>query len=190
MEESFTIHLGSQMKQMHNIRIMSADILDFCRMKPQTDGYSVKLEMFELTVQEILFSFICRNFMNPSPHRLQTALGLYSNDLCGLVMLNDTNDLSGFSGLAKGKFGTIQILSCRSKINQWLYRILRSLRKFYRIPFSQCFRTVGGFKVASKRCCELEKFLSASWQFDYVRATGNFASCMKYCFFSPADTNY
>lgn len=36
MEESFTIHLGSQMKQMHNIRIMSADILDFCRLQLQT----------------------------------------------------------------------------------------------------------------------------------------------------------
>ncbi|XP_065214139.1 protein C12orf4 homolog [Planococcus citri] len=84
MEESFTIHLGSQMKQMHNIRIMSADILDFCRMKLPTDGNSVNL----------------------SPHRLQTALGLYSNDLCGLVMLNDTNDLSGLTGLAK-EFGEV-----------------------------------------------------------------------------------
>lgn len=42
--------------------------------------------------------------MNPSPQRLQTALGLYSNDLCGLVLLNDNNDLSGFSGLAKSIF--------------------------------------------------------------------------------------
>lgn len=37
MEESFTIHLGSQMKQMHNIRIISADVLDFCRPNIQND---------------------------------------------------------------------------------------------------------------------------------------------------------
>lgn len=30
LEESFTIHLGSQLKQMHNIRILSANILDLC----------------------------------------------------------------------------------------------------------------------------------------------------------------
>jgi len=40
LEESFTIHLGSQMKQMHNIRILSADVLDFCRVRPQaSSGY-------------------------------------------------------------------------------------------------------------------------------------------------------
>ena len=33
LEESFTIHLGSQMKQMHNIRILTGDVLDFCRTK-------------------------------------------------------------------------------------------------------------------------------------------------------------
>lgn len=31
LEESFTIHLGSQMKQMHNIRIMTGDVFDFCK---------------------------------------------------------------------------------------------------------------------------------------------------------------
>lgn len=30
MEESFTIHLGSQLKHMHNIRILSADINELC----------------------------------------------------------------------------------------------------------------------------------------------------------------
>lgn len=33
LEESFTIHLGSQMKQMHNIRILTGDVLDFCRTR-------------------------------------------------------------------------------------------------------------------------------------------------------------
>lgn len=39
LEESFTIHLGSQMKQMHNIRILTGDVLDFCRTKNSESGY-------------------------------------------------------------------------------------------------------------------------------------------------------
>ncbi|XP_076641898.1 FERRY endosomal RAB5 effector complex subunit 3 [Halictus rubicundus] len=76
LEESFTIHLGSQMKQMHNIRILTGDVLDFCRIKKSESG------------------------MDPTPQRLQTALGLYSNDLCGLVLLSD-NHLGSYSGIAK-----------------------------------------------------------------------------------------
>lgn len=73
LQESFTIHLGSQMKQMHNIRILSADVLDFCQLRCSTSGTA-----------------------DPQPQRLQTALGLYSNDLCGLVLLSDSN-LGSFS---------------------------------------------------------------------------------------------
>lgn len=39
LEESFTIHLGSQMKQMHNIRILTGDVLDFCRTKNNASRY-------------------------------------------------------------------------------------------------------------------------------------------------------
>ncbi|OXU24826.1 hypothetical protein TSAR_007592 [Trichomalopsis sarcophagae] len=77
LEESFTIHLGSQMKQMHNIRILTGDVLDFCRTK-NCDSESA----------------------DPTPQRLQTALGLYSNDLCGLVLLSD-NHLGSYSGVTK-----------------------------------------------------------------------------------------
>ncbi|KAK0078515.1 hypothetical protein PV325_002398 [Microctonus aethiopoides] len=77
LEESFTIHLGSQMKQMHNIRILTGDVLDFCRTK--NNGSSN---------------------MDPTPQRLQTALGLYSNDLCGIVCLSD-NHLGSYSGITK-----------------------------------------------------------------------------------------
>ncbi|XP_054271407.1 protein C12orf4 homolog [Macrosteles quadrilineatus] len=65
MQESFTIHLGSQMKQMHNIRLLCTDVLDFCQLRRNTAG--------------------------TQPQRLQTALALYSNDLCGLVLLSDTH---------------------------------------------------------------------------------------------------
>lgn len=37
MEESFTIHLGSQLKHMHNIRILSADVGDLCSPLHQTE---------------------------------------------------------------------------------------------------------------------------------------------------------
>ena len=30
MEESFTIHLGTQMKQMHNLRLVAADAVQLC----------------------------------------------------------------------------------------------------------------------------------------------------------------
>lgn len=43
--------------------------------------------------------------MDPTPQRLQTALGLYSNDLCGLVLLSD-NHLGSYSGVTKGAFRT------------------------------------------------------------------------------------
>ena len=33
MEESFTINLGAQLKTTHNLRLISLDILDLCRMK-------------------------------------------------------------------------------------------------------------------------------------------------------------
>ncbi|KAL1110230.1 hypothetical protein AAG570_008307, partial [Ranatra chinensis] len=77
LQESFTIHLGSQLKQMYNIRILSSDPLDFCRLRTSPSG--------ELA---------------PQPQRLQTALGLYSNDLCGIVLLTD-NCLGSFSGVTK-----------------------------------------------------------------------------------------
>ncbi|XP_066152866.1 FERRY endosomal RAB5 effector complex subunit 3 [Euwallacea fornicatus] len=65
LEESFTIHLGSQLKQMHNIRILSANVMDLCALEDN-------IEMSE-----------------PTPQLLQTALGLYSNDLTGLVLMTD-----------------------------------------------------------------------------------------------------
>jgi len=31
LEESFTIHLGAQLKTTHNLRLMATDVLDLCR---------------------------------------------------------------------------------------------------------------------------------------------------------------
>lgn len=63
LQESFTITLGAQMKQMHNLRLVAANIMDLCK-------YSGGEESL--------------------PQRLQTSMSLYSNNLCGLVLLTDT----------------------------------------------------------------------------------------------------
>ncbi|XP_006862737.1 PREDICTED: uncharacterized protein C12orf4 homolog [Chrysochloris asiatica] len=80
LEESFTIHLGAQLKTMHNLRLLRADMLDFCKHKrSQRSGGKL--------------------------HRLQTALSLYSTSLCGLVLLVD-NRINSYSGI-KRDFATV-----------------------------------------------------------------------------------
>ncbi|XP_048758931.1 protein C12orf4 homolog [Ostrea edulis] len=78
MEESFTIHLGAQMKTTHNLRLLCTDVLDLCRHKTHTVG----------------------GMVIPQPQRLQTAMSLYSNDLCALIMMVD-NRLDSYSGLKR-----------------------------------------------------------------------------------------
>ncbi|KAK6319974.1 protein C12orf4 homolog [Coregonus clupeaformis] len=80
LEESFTIHLGAQLKTMHNLRLMRADVLDFCKHRRHGSS-GTKLR------------------------RLQTALSLYSSALCGLVLLVD-NRVNSYSGI-KRDFATV-----------------------------------------------------------------------------------
>ncbi|XP_035283142.1 protein C12orf4 homolog [Anguilla anguilla] len=75
LEESFTIHLGAQLKTMHNLRLVRADVLDFCKHRRHGSG-GVKLR------------------------RLQTALSLYSSSLCGLVLLVD-NRVNSYRGIKR-----------------------------------------------------------------------------------------
>ncbi|KAG7266610.1 hypothetical protein CRUP_031557 [Coryphaenoides rupestris] len=82
LEESFTIHLGAQLKTMHNLRLVRADVLDFCKHR-RHGSRGAKLR------------------------RLQTALSLYSSSLCGLVLLVD-NRVSSFSGI-KRDFATVAV---------------------------------------------------------------------------------
>ncbi|GFS13853.1 protein C12orf4 homolog [Elysia marginata] len=83
LEESFTIHLGAQMKTTHNLRLLCADILELCKHKPHTVG----------------------GVVIPQPQRLQTAMSLYSNSLCGMVMLVD-NRLNSYTGI-KQRFANL-----------------------------------------------------------------------------------
>ncbi|KAM6946486.1 ferry endosomal RAB5 effector complex subunit 3 [Aplochiton taeniatus] len=80
LEESFTIHLGAQLKTMHNLRLLRADVLDFCKHRRHGSG-GAKLR------------------------RLQTAMSLYSSSLCGLVLLVD-NRVNSYSGI-KRDFATV-----------------------------------------------------------------------------------
>ncbi|XP_044753431.1 protein C12orf4 [Coccinella septempunctata] len=64
LEESFTIHLGSQLKQMYNVRILTGSVEDLCIIPVGESS-------------------------EPTPQLLQTALDLYSNDLSGLVLMTD-----------------------------------------------------------------------------------------------------
>ncbi|XP_062246342.1 protein C12orf4 homolog isoform X2 [Platichthys flesus] len=80
LEESFTIHLGAQLKTMHNLRLVRADVLDFCKHRHHGSS-GAKLR------------------------RLQAALSLYSSSLCGLVLLVD-NRVNSYSGI-KRDFATV-----------------------------------------------------------------------------------
>lgn len=60
-EESFTIHLGSQLKSTHNIRIMASDITDLCNPLVNENN--------ELVINGNI------------------QLGIYSSSLCGVVCL-------------------------------------------------------------------------------------------------------
>ncbi|KAJ3597077.1 hypothetical protein NHX12_003477 [Muraenolepis orangiensis] len=82
LEESFTIHLGAQLKTMHNLRLVRADPLDFCKHRRHGSA-GAKLR------------------------RLQTALSLYSASLGGLVLLVD-NRVNSFSGI-KRDFATVAV---------------------------------------------------------------------------------
>ena len=62
---------------MHNLRLLRADVLDFCKHGRHGRG-GAKLR------------------------RLQTALSLYSSSLCGLVLLVD-NRVNSYSGIKRGQ---------------------------------------------------------------------------------------
>uniref|UniRef100_A0A1B0DQW1 Uncharacterized protein n=1 Tax=Phlebotomus papatasi TaxID=29031 RepID=A0A1B0DQW1_PHLPP len=73
MEESFTIHLGSQLKHMHNIRILSADVTDFCSPLHRDENLN----------------------------GLNMALGLYSSSLSGIVVLTPSGSVQALPSIIK-----------------------------------------------------------------------------------------
>ncbi|KAI9563195.1 hypothetical protein GHT06_010653 [Daphnia sinensis] len=54
LEESFTIQLGAQMKQTHNLRLISADVLDLCRL-PLTTSNDPQLTSLAPAIEGVTF---------------------------------------------------------------------------------------------------------------------------------------
>ncbi|KAK3882668.1 hypothetical protein Pcinc_012964 [Petrolisthes cinctipes] len=79
-EESFTIHLGAQMKQMHNLRLLSAHGLQLCKYQAHQAS-------------------------DIPPQRIQTSMSLYSHNLNGLVLLVDDR-INTYTGI-KREFGRV-----------------------------------------------------------------------------------
>lgn len=92
LEESFTINLGSQLKSSHNLRLTAMDILDLCRINFNLDSNS-----------------------QPSPHRLHTAMSLYSNS-SALVLIVD-NRISSYGNL-KNQFSRLCNMSTEFHFNE------------------------------------------------------------------------
>ncbi|KAK7073752.1 hypothetical protein SK128_004255, partial [Halocaridina rubra] len=80
LEESFTIHLGAQMKQMHNLRLLSADVIHLCK-------------------------YMSHDASDIPPQRIQTSMSLYSHNLNGLVLLVDDR-VNTYTGI-KRDFGRL-----------------------------------------------------------------------------------
>lgn len=72
-EESFTIYLGSQLKHMHNMRLVAANIYDFC------DSLHI----------------------NESISGANVALGLYSSALSGIILLTPSGQVKTNRDLSK-----------------------------------------------------------------------------------------
>ncbi|XP_018020079.1 protein C12orf4 [Hyalella azteca] len=85
LQESFTIHLGTQLKQMHNLRLIAADPVHLCDYTSHSAAADSQWWL--------------------PPQRIQTSLELYGRQLSGLVNLVDdrVNCLSG----TKLEFGDV-----------------------------------------------------------------------------------
>jgi len=77
IEESYTIQLGAQLKTTHNLRLIRCDILDYCRDRFKSDA-----SLTTITDSTDIMDLI-------EPQSILTAMSLYTENLCGLVLLTD-----------------------------------------------------------------------------------------------------
>ena len=77
IEESYTIQLGAQLKTTHNLRLIRCDILDYCKDRFKTDINSNNVSD-STDIMDLI-----------EPQSILTAMSLYSENLCGLVLLVD-----------------------------------------------------------------------------------------------------
>ena len=106
LEESFTINLGSQLKSSHNLRLTAMDILDLCKINFSLES----------------------NCEQPNPHRIHTAMSLYSNS-SALVLIVD-NRISSYGNL-KSQFSRLCSMSTEfhfSELEQQLDEVRQEAR--------------------------------------------------------------
>jgi hypothetical protein len=79
IEESYTIQLGAQLKTTHNLRLIRCDILEFCKDRFKSD---VEVTSSAANNDNDIMDLI-------EPQSILTAMSLYTENLCGLVLLVD-----------------------------------------------------------------------------------------------------
>ncbi|XP_065346779.1 protein C12orf4 [Cloeon dipterum] len=67
MQESFTIHLGSQMKQMHNVRLLASDMLALCDCQGQTQRIHTSLSLYSNELQGLVLFTDCQSPSTSAP---------------------------------------------------------------------------------------------------------------------------
>lgn len=91
LEESYTIQLGAQLKSTHNLRLIRCDIFDFCKDRFTISNLEITSRSMGKKNEDIEAPQI-------EPQAIQTAMSLYSDKLCALVLLvensfnNEAND--------------------------------------------------------------------------------------------------
>lgn len=80
LEESYTIQLGAQLKSTHNLRLIRCDIFDFCKDRFTISDLEITSRSLDKKNEDIEAPSI-------EPQAIQTAMSLYSDKLCALVLL-------------------------------------------------------------------------------------------------------
>lgn len=121
LEESYTIQLGAQLKSTHNLRLIRCNIFDFCkdrfdihdnletvRKKKKKDLSGKKSEISGIEELE--------------PQAIQTALSLYSDKMCALILLVENSfEAVGEDGDQLDESLTNEIT--RSNAENWHYLV-------------------------------------------------------------------
>lgn len=80
LEESYTIQLGAQLKTTHNLRLIRCDIFDFCKDRFNINELEIASKSSKTKNEDIETAQL-------EPQAIQTAMSLYSNKLCALILL-------------------------------------------------------------------------------------------------------
>lgn len=82
LEESYTIQLGAQLKSTHNLRLIRCNIFDFCKDRFNINEVELNKGLKKNEQNEIPLL---------EPQAIQTAMSLYSDKLCALILLAENS---------------------------------------------------------------------------------------------------